>query len=97
MGVPLNYSKSLILDWDFPLYKPTSQPAIGVALSMAPPQMSYGCGNTFFFCCSVSAWPWLVLNISKLVGGLEHDLFFHILGISSSHLTSSYLQPVKVS
>ena len=49
MGVPLNYSKSLILDWDFPLYKPTSQPAIGVALSMAPPQMSYGCGNTFFF------------------------------------------------
>jgi len=25
-----------------------------------------------------------------LVGGLEHFLFFNILGISSSHLTNSY-------
>ena len=28
--------------------------------------------------------------IEYLVGGLEHDLFFHILGMSSSQLTSSY-------
>ena len=27
---------------------------------------------------------------SKLVGGLEHFLFFHILGMSSSQLTNSY-------
>jgi hypothetical protein len=27
-----------------------------------------------------------------LVGGLEHFLFFHILGISSSQLTNSYFQ-----
>ena len=29
-------------------------------------------------------------NISHLVGGLEHFLFSHILGISSFHLTNSY-------
>jgi hypothetical protein len=36
---------------------------------------------------------WQVSKIhqdSNLVGGLEHFLFFHILGISSSQLTKSY-------
>ena len=31
------------------------------------------------------------MNIHILVGGLEHFLFFHILGISSSQFTNSYL------
>ena len=30
------------------------------------------------------------ISIYPLVGGLEHFLFFHILGISSSQLTNSY-------
>ena len=32
-----------------------------------------------------------IINILKLVGGLGHVLFFHILGISSSQLTKSII------
>ena len=35
------------------------------------------------------AWQWKCKL--HLVGGLEHVLFFHILGMSSSQLTNSYL------
>jgi len=32
----------------------------------------------------------MVINQQTLVGGLEHFLFFHLLGMSSYHLTNPY-------
>ena len=50
--------------------------------------------NVRFYTCknSKDVLPQLIMTFARqqLVGGLEHVLFFHTLGISSSQLTNSY-------
>ena len=53
----------------------------------------------FVICCLISIhsqlfFCWDVLK-SLLVGGLEHVLFFHILGISSSQLTFIFFRGIE--
>ena len=44
----------------------------------------------FFQCDDLELTQICTLSFYYLVGGLEHVLFSHILGISSSQLTNSY-------